>query len=115
MPLAQEVLGTNADGSKNEDYCIYCYKDGKFLQDCTMEEMIEHCAQFVDVLGRVTRIMIRIIMFLSFLSLAGSNSPIILNFITLVTMNEASAMKMVLMVNRYKAPSIKRNCSVASP
>ncbi len=48
MPLTEEVLGTNADGSKNEDYCMYCYKDGKFLQDCTMEEMIEHCAQFVN-------------------------------------------------------------------
>ena len=48
MPLTDEVLGTNADGSKNADYCIYCYKDGKFLQDCTMDEMIEHCAQFVD-------------------------------------------------------------------
>ena len=31
MPLTDEVLGTNADGSKNEDYCMYCYKDGKFL------------------------------------------------------------------------------------
>jgi hypothetical protein len=40
MPLNDHVLGTNADGSKNEDYCMYCYKDGKFLQDCTMEEMI---------------------------------------------------------------------------
>ena len=37
MPLTDEILGTNADGSKNEDYCIYCYKDGKFLQDCTMD------------------------------------------------------------------------------
>ena len=46
MPLTDEVLGTNADGTKNEDYCMYCYKDGKFLQDCTMDEMIEHCAQF---------------------------------------------------------------------
>ena len=52
MPLTDEVLGTNADGSKNEDYCIYCYKDGKFLQDCTMEEMIEHCAQFVDEVNK---------------------------------------------------------------
>ena len=26
MPLTEEVLGTNADGSKNEDYCMYCYK-----------------------------------------------------------------------------------------
>ena len=52
MPLTDEILGTNADGSKNEDYCIYCYKDGKFLQDCTMEEMIEHCAQFVDEVNK---------------------------------------------------------------
>ena len=28
MPLTPEILGTNADGSKNEEYCIYCYKDG---------------------------------------------------------------------------------------
>ncbi len=47
MPLTDEVLGTNADGSKNEEYCMYCYREGKFLQDCTMDEMIEHCAQFV--------------------------------------------------------------------
>ena len=46
MPLTDDVLGTNADGSKNEEYCMYCYKDGKFLQNCTMDEMIEHCAQF---------------------------------------------------------------------
>ena len=32
MPLTDEVLGTNADGSKNEDYCMYCYKDGKFCK-----------------------------------------------------------------------------------
>ncbi len=52
MPLTEHVFGTNDDGSKNEDYCIYCYKDGKFLQDCTMEEMIEHCAQFVDEVNK---------------------------------------------------------------
>ena len=51
MPLTEEVLGTNADGTKNEDYCMYCYKDGKFLQNCTMEEMIEHCAQFVNAVN----------------------------------------------------------------
>ena len=48
MPLTEQVLGTDADGTKNGDYCMYCYKDGKFVLDCTMEEMIEHCAQFVD-------------------------------------------------------------------
>ena len=40
MPLTEDVLGTNADGSKNEDYCMYCYKDGKFLQDCTMDHVL---------------------------------------------------------------------------
>ncbi len=48
MPLTEDVLGTNADGSKNFDYCIYCYKDGAFTGDFTMEEMVEFCAQFVD-------------------------------------------------------------------
>ena len=52
MPLTPEVLGTNADGSKNEDYCIYCYKDGKFTNDCTMDEMIECCAQFVNEVNK---------------------------------------------------------------
>ena len=43
MPLSSaEVLGTNADGSLNEEYCTYCYQHGNFAQDCTMDEMIEH-------------------------------------------------------------------------
>ncbi len=41
MPLTEDVLGTNADGSKNEDYCMYCYRDGKFLQECTMEVLTD--------------------------------------------------------------------------
>ena len=40
MPLNDHNHGTNADGTPNEDYCIYCYKDGKFTQDLTMEQMI---------------------------------------------------------------------------
>ena len=48
MPLTDDILGTNADGSKNEEYCIYCYKDGAFTGDYTMEEMADFCAQFVD-------------------------------------------------------------------
>ena len=53
MPLTRiEDCGTNADGSMNFDYCQYCYKDGKFLQECTMDEMIEHCAQFVDEVNK---------------------------------------------------------------
>ena len=53
MPLTRdEDCGTDADGSINFDYCQYCDKDGKFLQDCTMDEMIEHCAQFVDEVNK---------------------------------------------------------------
>ena len=54
MPLTADVLGTNADGSKNEEYCIYCYKDGAFTGDFTMEEMAEFCAQFVDEYNKNT-------------------------------------------------------------
>lgn len=48
MPLTEDVLGTNADGSKNEDYCIFCFKDGAFTGNFTMEEMIDFCSQFVE-------------------------------------------------------------------
>lgn len=44
MPLNDDVLGIEKDGSKNTDYCSYCYKDGAFAADCTMEEMIDFCA-----------------------------------------------------------------------
>ncbi len=47
MPLEQEELkGTESDGSLSDVYCIYCYRDGAFTVDCTMEEMIERCAAF---------------------------------------------------------------------
>ena len=53
MPLTSDSdCGTNADGSINHDYCRYCYQEGKFLQDCTMDEMIEHCAQFIDEVNK---------------------------------------------------------------
>lgn len=40
MPMTEEAhFATNADGSRNEDYCCYCYENGAFKQDCTMEEM----------------------------------------------------------------------------
>lgn len=47
MPMADDsLLGTNADGSLNEDYCKYCYNEGRFLHEATMEEFIEMCAPF---------------------------------------------------------------------
>lgn len=47
MPMqAAADFGTEADGTPGSEYCVYCYKDGAFTQDCSMEEMIRHCAQF---------------------------------------------------------------------
>ena len=69
----------------------------------------------IMTLGSVIMIITVTIARCSFLSLAGSSSPIILKFMTLVTMNDARAMKMEFMVNRYSAPSMKRNWNVASP
>ena len=44
MPLTGDILGTNADGSKNPEYCKHCYQGGKYTMDCTMEQMIDFCA-----------------------------------------------------------------------
>ena len=47
MPITEEThFGTNADGSKNADYCCYCYSEGRFAKEETMEEMIETCIPF---------------------------------------------------------------------
>ena len=45
MPMGNtdEMYGTEADGSKNNDYCKYCYENGEFTSNSTMEEMIEIC------------------------------------------------------------------------
>lgn len=52
MPLNENNLGANADGTPNGDYCVYCFKDGVFTQDFTMEQMIEFCAQFTDQINK---------------------------------------------------------------
>jgi len=52
MPLTNpEQFGTNADKSINNDYCIYCYKDGKFIDDVSMEEYIDMCSQYWEQAG----------------------------------------------------------------
>lgn len=57
MPLETDnVKGTNADNSISNDYCSYCYQKGKFVQDCTMDEMIEHCIQFLDEFNKDSKI-----------------------------------------------------------
>ena len=43
MPMTEDAhFGTEKDGTKSEDYCTYCYKDGEFVGgDSTMEEVVE--------------------------------------------------------------------------
>lgn len=49
MPMqTADQFGTNEDGFLNREYCCYCYKDGAFVQDCTMDGMIEHCIKYLD-------------------------------------------------------------------
>ncbi|MDU1905182.1 MAG: zinc ribbon domain-containing protein [Dysgonomonas sp.] len=43
-----EDSGTNANGTRNTEYCLYCYQDGAFTRDVTMEEMMETNLQYID-------------------------------------------------------------------
>lgn len=49
MPMGEtnELYGSNVDGSKSSDYCHYCFKDGLFTANITMDQMIEHCIPYV--------------------------------------------------------------------
>ena len=52
IPLTDTNKGTNSDGSSNNDYCTYCYQEGQFAQDFTMNQMIKFCAQFTDQINK---------------------------------------------------------------
>ena len=52
MPLHNEKeIGTNKDGSKNNDYCVYCYKDGEFTNNMTLEETIADSVNYAEMAG----------------------------------------------------------------
>ncbi len=46
MAMHESDYGKNADQSTNIDYCKYCYPNGCFGKNETMEEMIESCVPF---------------------------------------------------------------------
>lgn len=49
MPMHKpEDFGTNADGAQNMEYCTYCYQNGAFTRDVTMEEMMETNLKYID-------------------------------------------------------------------
>jgi deferrochelatase/peroxidase EfeB len=41
-------FGANADGTSNTEYCRYCYQNGAFTRDVTMDEMLETNLQFLE-------------------------------------------------------------------
>ncbi len=43
MPVTPETSGTEQNGALSQDYCKYCYQNGTFTGNMTMEEMIEFC------------------------------------------------------------------------
>ena len=48
MPMADDLYGTNADGTLNNDYCKYCYAWGEFsAPNLTLEGMIQMCIPFM--------------------------------------------------------------------
>jgi hypothetical protein len=49
MPMtAEDLCGTNADGSLNDEYCKYCYDKGAFHNpNETLEGMVNTCAPFM--------------------------------------------------------------------
>ncbi len=42
MPLEDEIIGRNQDGTLNEDYCKWCYADGTYTYS-DMDELIDVC------------------------------------------------------------------------
>lgn len=57
MPLQTEAdFGTNADGSKNAEYCHFCYQNGEFTDPAiTMKEMIAKVAGLMVELQHMPR------------------------------------------------------------
>ena len=49
MPLSDDYLAWEPDGSFNEKYCKWCWVHGEFAQNCTIEEMVEHCVPLMPL------------------------------------------------------------------
>jgi hypothetical protein len=53
MPLQKEEdFGTNANGSKSEEYCFHCFQNGEFLDEgITLEGKISKNVKFAVQMG----------------------------------------------------------------
>ncbi|MCL2650396.1 MAG: zinc ribbon domain-containing protein [Candidatus Azobacteroides sp.] len=55
MPMSKDDPqggGTNADGSKNTQYCSYCYQNGEFTFTGTVKEFQRFCMDIMVKSGR---------------------------------------------------------------
>ncbi len=58
MPMGQDQskYGLEKDGTKSNDYCNFCYTNGEFTKNVTMEQMIQTVAPFITAFNsNVTR------------------------------------------------------------
>lgn len=52
MPIDDlNMFGKNKDGSTNDDYCKYCYDNGEFIDNVSMEEYIDMCSNYGNQAG----------------------------------------------------------------
>lgn len=56
MPFFQpKDHGSEADGTPSDEFCSWCYKDGSFLIDESLEDLIERCAPGMAETCHITR------------------------------------------------------------
>jgi len=52
MPMNENDFGTNTNGTKNKEYCHFCFKNGKLTDDgITMEEKIKKNIEIAKKMG----------------------------------------------------------------
>jgi len=49
MPMDKaELFGTNKDGTRSNEYCTYCFQNGKFREpEMTLQQMIDKCVSIM--------------------------------------------------------------------
>jgi hypothetical protein len=52
MPMSEKDFGINEDGTKNKEYCHFCFQNGMFADDeITMEEKIKKNIEIAKNMG----------------------------------------------------------------
>ena len=52
MPLQDAAhYGTTTDGTPTNEYCVYCFKDGEFTHNMTLEETIADSVNYAEMAG----------------------------------------------------------------